>query len=237
MIFGAISSSSTTYWYLTRSTGVVALVLLTLTVVLGVVDVSRLSSDRWPRFLTDSLHRRVSMLAVVFLGVHIVTAVLDTYAPIGLWDAVIPFHSSYRPLWLGLGAVAFDMLLALIISSVLRARIGQRTWRAVHWLAYACWPVAVLHGLGTGSDVKQVWMLVIDGACVLSVAGVVAVRMYMTPSLTRVVRTTAIALPVTFALALMVWLPGGPLAAGWAARAGTPSSLIAHRVSTVAATR
>jgi predicted ferric reductase len=177
MIIGAIGSSSTTYWYLTRSTGVVALILLTLVVVLGVINVSRLSSDFWPRFVTDSLHRRVSLLAVVFLTVHILTAVLDTYVSIGLLDAVIPLHSSYRPVWLGLGAIAFDMLLTLIISSLLRARIGRRAWRAVHWLAYACWPIAVLHGIGTGTDVHQVWMLAIDAMCVASVVGVVTLRM------------------------------------------------------------
>jgi predicted ferric reductase len=182
-MLAAISSSSTTYWYLTRSTGTVALILLTLVVVLGVIDVSRLSSDFWPRFVTDALHRRVSLLAVVFLGVHIMTAVLDTYAPIGLWDAVIPFHSSYKSLWLGFGAIALDMLLALIISSLLRARIGRRAWRAIHWLAYACWPVAVLHGLGIGSDAGQPWMLAIDGMCVASVAGVVMLRMSSTAGL------------------------------------------------------
>jgi sulfoxide reductase heme-binding subunit YedZ len=237
MILTALSSSSTTYWYLTRSTGAVALILLTLVVVLGVIDVSRLSSGFWPRFVTDSLHRRLSLLAVAFLGVHILTAVLDTYAPIGFWDAVIPFHSSYRPLWLGFGAIAFDMLLALMISSIFRSRIGQRSWRAIHWLAYACWPIAVLHGLGTGSDVKQVWMLVIDGVCVVSVIGAVALRMSLTVTVTRAVRVIGIAVPVAFALGLLVWLPGGPLATGWAARAGTPAKLIAHRVTTQGATR
>lgn len=237
MILAALSSTSTTYWYLTRSTGAVALILLTLVVVLGVIDVSRLSSGFWPRFLTDSLHRRVSLLAVAFLGVHIVTAVLDSYAPIGLWDALIPFHSSYRPLWLGFGAIAFDMLLALMISSIFRSRIGQRSWRAIHWMGYACWPIAVVHGLGTGSDVKEVWMLVIDAVCVLSVVGVVMLRMSSTVSVSRAGRVVGIALPVAFALGLLAWLPGGPLAAGWAARAGTPTSLIAHHVTTEAVTR
>ncbi len=236
MSLAAISSSSTTYWYLTRSTGAVALILLTLVVVLGVIDVSRLSSDFWPRFITDSLHRRVSLLAVVFLGVHIVTAVLDTYAPIGLWDALIPFHSSYRSLWLGFGAIAFDMLLAVMVTSILRARIGRRAWRAVHWLAYGCWPIAVLHGLGTGTDVKQVWMLAIDAVCVISVVGVVMLRMSSLSTLSRAVRFSAIALPLAFAVGLIVWLPGGPLAAGWAARAGTPASLIANH-ATQAVTR
>ena len=112
MPIAAVGSSSTAYWYLTRATGVVSLLLLTLVVALGVADVARFASPYWPRFLTDGVHRRASLLALVFLVVHILTTVLDTYAPISLMDAIIPFHSSYRPFWLGLGAAAFDLLLA-----------------------------------------------------------------------------------------------------------------------------
>ena len=113
------------YWYLTRSSGVVALVLLTLATVLGVIDVSRWRHPLWPRFVLDSLHRNVSMLAMAFVGVHVLTSVLDSFAPISLADAVLPFVGSYRPFWLGLGAVAFDMLLAVLITSLLRRRIGR----------------------------------------------------------------------------------------------------------------
>ncbi len=159
LVLGTVGPS--VYWYLTRSTGVVSLLLLTVTVVLGVVDVSRWSSPRWPRFVVDSLHRNVSMLVLVFLGLHIITAALDSFAPISLLDAVVPFIGSYRPFWLGLGAVAFDLLLAVAITSMLRERLGHRAWRITHWLAYACWPIALLHGLGTGSDVKSAWLLML----------------------------------------------------------------------------
>ena len=108
------------YWYLTRSTGAVALLLLTLAIVLGVIDVQRWSTPRWPRFVVDSLHRNVSLLAMAFLGLHILTSVLDSFAPIALIDAFVPFVGSYRPFWLGLGAVAFDLLLAVIVTSLLR---------------------------------------------------------------------------------------------------------------------
>src|SRR5271154_537887 len=137
------------YWYLTRSTGAVALLLLTIAVALGVTDVQRWNSPRWPRFLVDSLHRNVSLLAMAFLGLHILTSVLDSFAPISLLDAFVPFASSYRPFWLGLGAVAFDLLLAVMITSLLRQRIGFSSWRAIHWLTYASWPIALLHSLGT----------------------------------------------------------------------------------------
>jgi NADH:ubiquinone oxidoreductase subunit F (NADH-binding)/DMSO/TMAO reductase YedYZ heme-binding membrane subunit len=164
------------YWYVTRGSGVVALILLTFALVLGVADVRRFSTPRWPRFVIDSLHRSVSLLAVVFLGVHILTTVLDSFTSISLVDAIVPFGSSYRPFWLGLGAVAFDLLIALVITSLLRRRLGYRVWRFTHWFAYACWPVAIAHGLGTGSDLKFTWLLAINGACAAAVLGAILVR-------------------------------------------------------------
>src|SRR5271168_5327390 len=170
------SAGPSAYWYLTRSTGAVALLLLTFAIALGVIDVRRLSSPRWPRFLVDSLHRNVSLLAMVFLVVHIITAVLDSFAPISLIDAFVPFAGSYRPFWLGLGAISFDLLLAVTLTSLVRRRLGYGAWRATHWLAYACWPIALLHGLGTGSDVKSAWLLGLSIACLAIVALAVGVR-------------------------------------------------------------
>ncbi len=224
------------YWYLTRSTGVVSLLLLTTTLVLGVVDVSRWSSPGWPRFVLDSLHRSVSMLVLVFLGLHIITSALDSFAPIALLDAVVPFIGSYRPLWLGLGAVAFDLLLAIAITSLVRERLGHRAWRIVHWLAYACWPIALLHGLGTGSDVKSAWLLMLTALCVLAVAIAVCVRTLPGWPEHRGVRGGALALVAILPIGLIVWLAGGPLGQGWARRSGTPMSLLASRVPRVTQT-
>src|ERR1700728_905429 len=112
----AAAGSSSTYWYLTRSTGAVALLLLTISLALGIAGVSRFSSPRWPRFVVDSLHRNVSLLALAFLLAHIITAVLDSFAPISLIDAFVPFAGSYRPFWLGLGAISFDLLLAVTLT-------------------------------------------------------------------------------------------------------------------------
>src|ERR1039458_5726960 len=164
------------YWYLTRSTGAVALLLLTLAIALGVLDVRRFSTPRWPRFVVDSLHRNVSLLAMVFLVLHIITSVLDSFAPISLLDAFVPFVGSYRPFWLGLGAVAFDLLLAVTITSLLRQRMGYAGWRAIHWFTYPRWPIALLHGLGTGSDVKSTWLLALSVACLAVVLAAVLSR-------------------------------------------------------------
>ena len=225
LVLGTVGPS--VYWYLTRSTGVVSLVLLTVTVVLGVVDVNRWSTPRWPRFVVDSLHRNVSMLVLVFLGLHIITAALDSFAPISLLDTVLPFIGSYRPFWLGLGAVAFDLLLAVTITSLLRQRLGHRAWRITHWLAYACWPVALLHGLGTGSDVKSAWSLVLTAICVIAVAIAVCARTLPGWPEHRGVRGGALALTAIVPIALVLWLPGGPLGHGWARQSGTPVSLLA----------
>src|ERR1700733_6230133 len=154
-----------TDWYLTRATGAVALILLTLSVIVGIAAIGRVHSRRWPRFAIDGVHRTSSLLAIVFLLVHIATAVLDSFAPISLLDSVIPYAGPHRPLWLGLGATAFDLLLAVAITSGLRQRLGYRPWRAVHWLAYGAWPIAVLHGLGTGSDATRGWMMIVYAVC------------------------------------------------------------------------
>jgi len=126
----------------------VTLLALTISVVLGILHADRRRPGGSPRLLIESAHRTVSLLVVAMVGLHVLSSVLDSFAPIRLFDAVLPFTSRYRPLWVGFGAVAFDLLIALILTSVFRARLGFRSWRRVHWLAYACWPVALLHGAG-----------------------------------------------------------------------------------------
>src|SRR5437764_6216594 len=173
----AASFGPSAYWYLARATGVVALLLLTASVVLGILGPLRITGGRrWPRFAIDLMHRDVSLLVIVLLVLHIVTSVLDGFAPIAWLDSVIPFGSSYRPLWMGLGALSFDLLVALVITSLMRVRLGYRSWRAIHCLAYATWPVAVLHGLGTGTDVKPWCSLLLTCACLAAVAVAVLIR-------------------------------------------------------------
>src|ERR1700694_4119753 len=161
--------STTNLWYATRGAGAVSLLLLSAVMVLGVLSVARFESAGWPRFVTTGFHRNLALLAVIFLALHIVTAVVDPYTSLGWATAVIPFSSSYKTLWLGLGTVAFDLLLAVLLTSLLRTFIGRRAWRAVHWLAYASWPVAVVHGFGTGTDRWSTWLLVLDAVCIVAV--------------------------------------------------------------------
>ncbi len=220
------------YWYLTRATGAIALILLTLALVVGVAAIGRWRTARSPRFVIDGLHRTSSLLALVFLVVHIVTAVLDSFAPIGWLDAIIPFAGAYRPLWLGLGAIGFDLLLAVTVTSLLRVRIGYHEWRAVHWLAYLAWPIAVLHGFGTGSDVRVTWMMAVNVACIAAVLIAVVARALIGWPEHRRLRLGALAGAAAFGVGLVLWLPGGPLARSWAHRSGTPPSLLTFRTAT-----
>ena len=166
-------------WYLTRGSGVVSLVLLTAATVLGITTAVRWATVRWPSFVVEGLHKNVSLLSIVFLAVHITTAVVDGYVPIRWLDAVVPFAGQYKALWLGLGALSFDLLLAVAITSLVRVRLGYKIWRGVHWAAYAAWPVAVIHGLGIGSDTSQGWMQLTDLVAVAAVLAAVCWRLAM----------------------------------------------------------
>jgi DMSO/TMAO reductase YedYZ heme-binding membrane subunit len=216
------TTGPTTLWYLSRGTGVVSLMLLTAAVVLGVAGPLRAR----PRVLLAGLHRTIPLLAIAFVVAHVLTTVADGYAPIGVKDAILPFLSPYRPIWLGLGTVAFDLLLALVVTSLLRARIGLRGWRAVHWLAYLSWPVALVHGLGTGTDAKSGWLLVLCAISMLAVAFAIVLRALQTPGLEDRRRLVVLGAVPAVVLVLFIWAKTGPLQPGWAVQAGTPVSLI-----------
>jgi predicted ferric reductase len=173
--------NDTILWYTTRGAGAVSLVLLSAVVVLGVLSTLRFESASWPRFLTTGLHRNIALTALVFLALHIVTAVVDPFTHLGWLPAVIPFSSYYRTFWLGLGTIALELIAAVSVTSLVRGFIGHAAWRTIHWLSYASWPVAVLHSFGTGTDAWSAWMLVLDFVCVLAVLVAVAARLTARP--------------------------------------------------------
>ncbi|MFF3330111.1 ferric reductase-like transmembrane domain-containing protein [Streptomyces sp. NPDC002888] len=168
--------TSETLWYANRATGAVCLVLFTVVVLLGVAVRLGGRIPGLPRFGTMSLHRTLSLAATAFLALHITTAIVDGYVDITVVDVLVPFVSAYQPLWLGLGTVALDLMLAVLVTSLLRERLGHRTWRAVHRLAYASWPVALIHGLGIGTDTGTDWTTWLTVACVTSVVAAFALR-------------------------------------------------------------
>lgn len=161
--------SSTTVWYTTRASGIVSLVLLTITMVLGVTTTSRARARNWPGFAQQELHRRLSMITMVFVAIHVLTSVLDTYVRIGWLAIVVPFASPYSRFWVAMGTVALDLMLAVFFSSLLRSRMEPATWRATHWLAYGCWPIALAHTFGLGTDAGEVWVIILGALCGLSV--------------------------------------------------------------------
>lgn len=174
--------NDTLLWYATRGAGVVSLVLLTGVVVLGIVSVMRWQTASWPRFVTTGFHRNLALATLVFLAIHVVTAVVDPFTALGWEAAIVPFSSPYRRLWLGLGVVGIYLLLAIVATSLLHPLFGPRVWRVVHWLAYTMWPVALIHSIGTGTDPRFAWMLAIVAVCVGSVVAAVAWRVSRTPA-------------------------------------------------------
>ena len=169
--------SSTSLWYATRASGIMALILLSMTMVLGMTTTTRARARNWPGFAQQEMHRRISMIAVVFLGIHVLTSVLDTFVSISWAAVVIPFTSSYGRFWVGVGAISLDLMIAVFVTSLLRTRIRPGTWRAVHWLAYLSWPVALAHTFGMGTDSREGWVIVLGVVCVAAVGAALVWRL------------------------------------------------------------
>ncbi len=233
----AATTTVSPVWAATRATGVVALILLTGTLLLGITSAAGITTSRWPRFGSQDLHRNLSLLCVALIGIHVATTVWDGYVPIGFLDAVIPFHSPYRTVYVGLGAIAFDLFVALLVTSALRHRIGFGAWRAVHWVAYLCWPIAMVHALGSGTDARNHLVTLIDvvcGAAVLLASLTWAARRR---DLDPTVRTAGAVGAVMAALAIVVFAAAGPLRAGWARRAAPAKTLPPAAAATGVAAR
>ena len=222
------AAGPTALWYAARSTGYVSLLLLTAILALGITTSMRWSSREWPRFVSQALHRNLSLVVLVFLLIHIVTSVADPFAGISMLNATAPFTGSYRPLWLGLGVVSVELLAAVTVTSLLRQRIGFVAWRVIHWAAYACWPLAVLHTLGTGSDVRSVWAVLLSIACLGVVVAAIVWRLLGDPQrVPAAVRLGGLALTLAATISVLGFASMGPLRSGWAKSAGTPDQLLA----------
>jgi sulfoxide reductase heme-binding subunit YedZ len=157
--------TSPVLWYLNRATGIVSLLLMTLTVVLGTVVRRHGRIPGLPRFAVTGLHRNVGLLSALLLVTHVLTAVVDSYVDIGVANTVVPFTAGYRPLAIGLGTLAADLLLLVIVTSLLRDRLPHRLWKAVHLTSYLLWPLAFVHGITAGTDLGSGWLLAVVLAC------------------------------------------------------------------------
>lgn len=170
-------------WFLNRGSGFALLAVLSLAVLLGVLSKAGRAGGVVPGFVLQSLHRSISLLGVSLLTVHVLTAILDEFVDIVWWDALLPLGATYQPLWLGLGALSLDLILAVVVTSLLRPRVGYETWRVVHVLAYAAWSAGLVHGLGIGTDTAEPWAAAVYLGCVLVVgaAGLVRLAMFRMP--------------------------------------------------------
>lgn len=164
-------------WALGRGTGVVGVVLFSLALVLGITVRGGRAAAGLPRFGVARLHRDVAVMATVFIGIHLVSLLFDSYAQLDLVDVAVPFLADYRPLWLGLGTLAVDITVAVVITALLRHRIGARAFRVVHLGTYLLWPLAVVHAIGAGTDAAEPWFLVTTAVCVVTVVSAVVWRL------------------------------------------------------------
>ena len=168
--------TGTAFWYASRATGVISLILFSLVAMLGILVNRQGRLPGLPRFAVTGLHRNLSLLTVAFLGTHIVTAIVDGYAHIPWLSTVVPFTSGYERFWIGLGTVAIDLFAALIVTSLLRDRLRPSVWRAIHWLAYVCYPVVVAHSMGAYKDLQSGWLLALTLATVFAVITAIGYR-------------------------------------------------------------
>lgn len=174
-------------WAFGRISGILALALFTITLILGIVTRSGRPLIGMPRFSVTLVHRNIALLASAFLVLHVGTLMLDSYAHLNPADVVVPFLGSFKPLWQGLGTVAFDLLIAITITALLRRFIGVRPFRFVHWFTYAMWPIAVAHAIGNGTNGTNAWFLLGSTAACLTVAAAVVWR--LTDRFTETART------------------------------------------------
>lgn len=227
MSLAVAATGPSALWYLTRSSGLILLAVLTASVALGILNKSGWTPPGWPRFVMGDLHRNLALLGVALLAIHIITAELDPFAPVGWLAAVVPFLSPYRPLWLGLGTLGVDVLIAVIATSLLRSHLSLRLWRLIHWLTYLAWPMALLHSLGAGTDTRLGWVLLFDLLCLFLVVGAVLYRVWRLSAAHLQLKWSVAAVALSTALAVAAFAAVGPLRPGWARSAGTPTALLA----------
>jgi sulfoxide reductase heme-binding subunit YedZ len=202
-------TSSPVDWYTARAAGVTAYLLLTTGVLLGLGLASHRTFTRWPRFSVEDVHRFVGLLVGAFVAIHIVTIAIDSWLPFTLGSLVVPFTTRYRPIWVGLGVVAAELLLALAVTNHYRRRLEYRFWRRAHYANFAVWMAATFHGVGGGTDRSAPWLLALFAVAAAAVAAATILRIphLFDKSVSRVAVVTAAVLGA----ALVIGLGSGPL--------------------------
>jgi predicted ferric reductase len=204
-------------WDVARASGMVAYILLTLSVAVGLALSMRWQRLRWPRLFTNEMHRYLTLLSLVFIAVHVLAISVDPYIRFGWRDILVPFAASYRPVWVAAGIVGLYLMLAIWISTQLRARIGYAWWRRLHTLTFLVFVLSAIHGLATGTDTRQPWALEIYAGSVLLVAALLINRLLTPIGARGRPHIRLAALVVLMVVGGTLWVVTGPAHAGWSA--------------------
>lgn len=170
-----------TFWMLARATGLTAYVLLTTSILAGLVLKSRVFRSLKPAAVTDT-HRFLALLGIGAVVAHGATLVLDPTLHLGLRALLVPGLSPYRPVAVGVGVLAAELMLLVYASFSLRRRIGARNWRRLHWATYGIFAAATVHGLAAGTDTSQPWAFALYLSAIALVVAAATWRALVPPS-------------------------------------------------------
>lgn len=213
-VIGALSWSTVT-WDVARTSGIVAYVLLSLSVALGLALSLRWQTRRWPRLITNEMHGFLTVLSLVFIAVHGLAVWIDPFMKFGWTEIVVPMMSHYRPLWVAFGIVAAYLCVAIWISTQLRPHIGYTWWRRLHTLTFAVYVLATIHGIGTGSDTQTPWALGLYAGSGLLVGGLLVYRLLTPLGARRRAYPNLAGLVAMVMVGCALWTATGPARAGW----------------------
>jgi hypothetical protein len=211
-------SAGSLSWEIARAGGLVAFALLSASVAMGLALSLGWRSPRWTRFVTNEVHRFVTLLALVFVVVHVTAIVLDPFIRMSLPDVLVPFLTSYRPVWVALGVIAGYLTLAIYLSERLRSRIGYAWWRRFHVLSFVAFGMVLVHGIATGSDTRSIWGLALYGGSLSLVVFLLLLRLFPAPPART--RPVAAIVAIVAVFGVVGFTMVGPLRPGWSARAG-----------------
>jgi hypothetical protein len=193
-------SSSPAIWYAARASGVAAYVVLSCVVALGLTLGGKAQARRWPRFSVEDIHRFGGLLVGSLIGIHVLAIAADSFLPFSLVQLLIPFTSTYRPLWTGLGIAAAEILLALAVTNHYRRSLPYSFWRKAHYFNFAVWGLASVHGLMSGTDRGAAWLAILYGVSVATVLMLLVWRfgghVFRSPRVATTGLVTVVALPL-----------------------------------------
>jgi methionine sulfoxide reductase heme-binding subunit len=173
--------AANTTWYIARAGGMLVFTLLTASVVLGLLLSRRDHFKGWPRFVLEDVHRFVSLLAGTFIVVHVGSLLFDSYLPFSLTNILVPGTAPYRPLSVAAGVVAAELLAALAVTNRFRDSLPRTFWRRAHYLNFAVWLLAFVHGIFAGTDATTPWGVGLYLASAAMVGALVAGRFMPDP--------------------------------------------------------